>query len=114
MLISEKRRNTPKLSREIMGLLCITAAIALFFFGFLYLTANAIASTYLLENDILLTEGQLLTLQGGDPQPQPIVGGAFISCPVFVSFGAENGLSEGDHSGGGSPAYPSDGFYHAH
>lgn len=47
-----------------MGLLCITAAIALFFFGFLYLTANAIASTYLLENDILLTEGQLLTLQG--------------------------------------------------
>ena len=72
MLISEKRRNTPKLSREIMGLLCITAAIALFFFGFLYLTANAIASTYLLENDILLTEGQLLTLQGGDPQPQPI------------------------------------------
>lgn len=81
-----------------MGLLCITAAIALFFFGFLYLTANAIASTYLLENDILLTEGQLLTLQG-DPQPQPIVGGAFISCPVFVSFGAENGLSEGDHSG---------------
>ena len=87
-----------------MGLLCITAAIALFFFGFLYLTANAIASTYLLENDILLTEGQ----------PQPIVGGAFISCPVFVSFGAENGLSEGDHSGGGSPAYPSDGFYHAH
>lgn len=48
-----------------MGLLCITAAIALFFFGFLYLTANAIASTYLLENDILLTEGQLLTLQGG-------------------------------------------------
>ena len=63
MLISEKRRNTPKLSREIMGLLCITAAIALFFFGFLYLTANAIASTYLLENDILLTEGQLLTLQ---------------------------------------------------
>ena len=65
MLISEKRRNTPKLSREIMGLLCITAAIALFFFGFLYLTANAIASTYLLENDILLTEGQLLTLQGG-------------------------------------------------
>lgn len=69
-----------------MGLLCITAAIALFFFGFLYLTANAIASTYLLENDILLTEGQLLTLQG-DPQPQPIVGGAFISCPVFVSLG---------------------------
>ena len=65
MLISEKRRNTPKLSREIMGLLCITAAIALFFFGFLHLTANAIASTYLLENDILLTEGQLLTLQGG-------------------------------------------------
>ena len=59
MLISEKRRNTPKLSREIMGLLCITAAIALFFFGFLYLTANAIASTYLLENDILLTEGVL-------------------------------------------------------
>ena len=75
-----------------MGLLCITAAIALFFFGFLYLTANAIASTYLLENDILLTEGQLLTLQGGDPQPQPIVGGAFISCPVFVSFGVRKWL----------------------
>ena len=83
-----------------MGLLCITAAIALFFFGFLYLTANAIASTYLLENDILLTEGQLLTLQGG------------IRSLSLLS--AENGLSEGDHSGGGSPAYPSDGFYHAH
>ena len=68
MLISEKRRNTPKLSREIMGLLCITAAIALFFFGFLYLTTAIVLygdSTYLLENDILLTEGQLLTLQGG-------------------------------------------------
>lgn len=63
MLTSEKRKNAKKLSREIMGLLCITAAIALFFFGFLYLTANAIATTYHLEKNIVLTEGQLLTLQ---------------------------------------------------
>ncbi len=113
MLISEKRRNTPKLSREIMGLLCITAAIALFFFGFLYLTANAIASTYLLENDILLTEGQLLTLQGGI-RSLSLLSAVLLFLPCFVFFWAENGLSEGDHSGGGSPAYPSDGFYHAH
>lgn len=63
MLISEKRKNAKKLSREIVGLLCITAAIALFFFCFLYLTANAIATTYHLEKNIVLTEGQLLTLQ---------------------------------------------------
>lgn len=96
-----------------MGLLCITAAIALFFFGFLYLTANAIASTYLLENDILLTEGQLLTLQGGI-RSLSLLSAVLLFLALFCSFGAENGLSEGDHSGGGSPAYPSDGFYHAH
>lgn len=63
MLISEKKKYPKKLSKEIMGCLLITAVIALFFWGFLYLTANAIATTYLLENDILLTKGQLLTLQ---------------------------------------------------
>ena len=63
MLISEKKKYPKKLSKEIMGCLLITAVIALFFGGFLYLTANAIATTYLLENDILLTKGQLLTLQ---------------------------------------------------
>lgn len=62
-MTSEKKKYPKKLSKEIMGRLLITAAIALFFFGFLYLTANAIATTYLLENDILLTEGQRLTLQ---------------------------------------------------
>ena len=113
-MISEKRRNTPKLSREIMGLLCITAAIALFFFGFLYLTANAIASTYLLENDILLTEGQLLTLQGGI-RSLSLLSAVLLFLALFLFLlGQKNGLSEGDHSGGGSPAYPSDGFYHAH
>ncbi|WP_287630648.1 hypothetical protein [Anaerostipes sp.] len=86
MLISEKRRNTPKLSREIMGLLCITAAIALFFFGFLYLTANAIASTYLLENDILLTEGQLLTLQGGGSAASAYCRRCFYFLPCFCFF----------------------------
>lgn len=63
MLISEKKKYPKKLSKEIMGCLLITAVIALFFGGFLYLTANAIATTYLLENDILPTKGQLLTLQ---------------------------------------------------
>lgn len=62
-MTSEKKRYPKKLSKEIMGRMLITAAIALFFFGFLYLTANAIATTYILENDILLTEGQRLTLQ---------------------------------------------------
>ena len=63
ILTSEKKRYPKKLSKEIMGRLLITAAIALFFFGFLYLTANAIATTYLMENSIVLTEGQRLTLQ---------------------------------------------------
>ena len=62
-MTSEKKRYPKKLSKEIMGRLLITAAIALFFFGFLYLTANAIATTYLMENSIVLTEGQRLTLQ---------------------------------------------------
>lgn len=63
MLMSEKKKYPKKLSKEIMGCLLITAIIALFFWGFLYMTANAIATTYLLENDILLTKEQLLTLQ---------------------------------------------------
>lgn len=62
-MTSEKKRYPKRLSKEIMGRLLITAAIALFFFGFLYLTANAIATTYLMENSIVLTEGQRLTLQ---------------------------------------------------
>ncbi|MGN0136666.1 histidine kinase dimerization/phospho-acceptor domain-containing protein [Anaerotignum sp.] len=63
MLSSEKKKPPKKLSREIMGRLLITAATALFFFGFLYLTADSIAVTYYLEKGIVLTEGQLLTLQ---------------------------------------------------
>ena len=113
-MISEKRRNTQIVQRDYGAFMYHGGNCFILLWLFIF-DGNAIASTYLLENDILLTEGQLLdACTGGDPQPQPIVGGAFISCPVFVSFGAENGLSEGDHSGGGSPAYPSDGFYHAH
>lgn len=46
-----------------MELLLITALISLFFWGFLYLTANAISETYYAERGVRLSEGQWLSLQ---------------------------------------------------
>lgn len=46
-----------------MELLLITALISLFFWGFLYLTANAISETYYAERGVRLLEGQWLSLQ---------------------------------------------------
>ena len=63
MLTNENGRKTKRLSREILGLLLITAVIALFFWGFLYLTANSISETYFAERNMQLSEGQWLTLQ---------------------------------------------------
>ena len=63
MLTNENGRKTRRLSREILGLLLITAVIALFFWGFLYLTANSISETYFAERNMQLSEGQWLTLQ---------------------------------------------------
>ena len=53
---------------------------------------NAIASTYLLENDILLTEGQLLTLQGGI-RSLSLLSAVLYFLPVLFPFlGAEKWL----------------------
>ena len=62
-MTNENGRKTRRLSREILGLLLITAVIALFFWGFLYLTANSISETYFAERNMQLSEGQWLTLQ---------------------------------------------------
>ena len=56
------RLLTPR-EREILGLLLITAVIALFFWGFLYLTANSISETYFAERNLQPSEGQWLTLR---------------------------------------------------
>ncbi len=63
MLTNENGRKTKRLSREILGLLLITAVIALFFWGFLYLTANSISETYFAERNLQPSEGQWLTLR---------------------------------------------------
>ena len=63
MLTNENGRKTKRLSREILGLLLITAVIALFFWGFLYLTANSISETYFTERNLQPSEGQWLTLR---------------------------------------------------
>lgn len=63
MLRNDGQRKTKRLSREILELLLITALISLFFWGFLYLTANAISETYYAERGVRLSEGQWLSLQ---------------------------------------------------
>lgn len=63
MLTNKNGRKTKRLSREILGLLLITAVIALFFWGFLYLTANSISETYFTERNLQPSEGQWLTLR---------------------------------------------------
>ena len=62
-MTNEDGRKTKRLSREILGLLLITAVIAVFFWGFLYLTANTISETYFAERNMQLSEGQWMTLQ---------------------------------------------------
>lgn len=62
-MTNENGRKTKRLSREILGLLLITAVIALFFWGFLYLTANSISETYFAEHNLQPSEGQWLTLR---------------------------------------------------
>ena len=99
----KKEEIPPNCPERLWGLLCITAAIALFFFGFLYLTANAIASTYLLENDILLTEGQLLTLQRGI-RSLSLLSAVLYSC-LFLFLWAEMAYLREIIAGGESPAY---------
>nr|WP_294681181.1 HAMP domain-containing sensor histidine kinase [uncultured Anaerotignum sp.] len=63
MLRNDGQRKTKRLSGEILELLLITALISLFFWGFLYLTANAISETYYAERGVRLSEGQWLSLQ---------------------------------------------------
>ena len=62
-MTNENGRKTKRLSREILGLLLITAVIALFFWGFLYLTANSISETYFAERNLQPSEGQWVTLR---------------------------------------------------
>ena len=62
-MTNKKGKNAKRLPREIVGLLLITAMIALFFWGFLYLTAESIAATYYEERNIALSQVQWTTLQ---------------------------------------------------
>lgn len=63
MLRKDEKGTTTRLSREILELLLIAALIALFVWGFLYLTATAISETYYAERNLWLSEGQWLSLQ---------------------------------------------------
>lgn len=57
----KKKRN--KLSQEILGLFSATAVISAFFYGFLYVMANAIVLSYCERNDIILNEMMEWTVQ---------------------------------------------------
>lgn len=49
---NNKQEKKSKLSREILGLFCVSAVISIFFFGFLSVMANAIVLSYCEENQI--------------------------------------------------------------
>lgn len=57
-----KKKKKSKLSAEILGLLAAALAVSLFFFAFLNLFTQDIATTYLLEKNIELTEIQNMTM----------------------------------------------------
>lgn len=59
--------NRKKLTHEILGLFGATTVIAVFFYGFLSMTANSIAETYILEKDLTPTEAQEWILDFGIP-----------------------------------------------
>lgn len=113
MLTNENGRKTKRLSREILGLLLITAVIALFFWGFLYLTANSISETYFAERNLQPSEGQWLTLRAWIRSVSLLSDGDSVSGAVSVPAGAEAGVSEGNHTGGGCPAHTPLGGYHS-
>lgn len=54
--MSNKEEKRGKLSKEILGLFGATAAISVFFFGFLSVTANSIMLAYCERNNIVFTE----------------------------------------------------------
>lgn len=55
--MSIKKEKRGKLSREILGLSGVAAAISIFFFGFLSFTANSLVAAYSEKYDILYDEG---------------------------------------------------------
>ena len=59
--------NRKKLTHEILGLFGATTVIAVFFHGFLSMTANSIAEAYILERDLTPTESQEWILDFGIP-----------------------------------------------
>ena len=105
MLTNENGRKTKRLSREILGLLLITAVIALFFWGFLYLTANSISETYFTERNLQPSEGQWLTLRAWIRSVSLLFDGDSVSGAVSVPAGAKAGVSEGNYTRGGCPAH---------
>lgn len=60
--------NRKKLTHEILGLFGISAAISIFFYAFLSMTANSIAEAYILQKDIVLTEPQQWMLDSWIPR----------------------------------------------
>lgn len=59
--------NRKKLTHEILGLFGATTVIAVFFYGFLSMTANSIAEAYILEKNLVPTESQEWILDFGIP-----------------------------------------------
>ena len=59
--------NRKKLTHEILGLFGATTVIAVFFYGFLSMTAKSIAEAYILERNLTPTESQEWILDFGIP-----------------------------------------------
>lgn len=57
-----KKRKISKLSQEILGVFAITAAISIFFFGFLSVTADSLVASYCDKYEVILTEMQEWTI----------------------------------------------------
>ena len=59
--------NRKKLTHEILGLFGATTVIAIFFYGFLNMTANSIVEAYILRENLVLTESQEWIVDFGIP-----------------------------------------------
>lgn len=74
-----------KLSQEILGLSAAAMAIAIFFFGFLSITANSLVLNYCETNDIIFTEALEWTINSWI-QSLSFVASVFLFVVLFLFF----------------------------
>ena len=112
MLTNENGRKTKRLSREILGLLLITAVIALFFWLFISDGKFHFRNLFHRAQPAAL-RGTMADIASMDSQCEPAFDGYSVSGAVSVPAGAEAGVSEGNHTGGGCPAHTPFGGCHS-